>query len=488
MSSAIRQASRLYPQYLLKKLYEVSPSWVRNTLGRAVGQLSPALRYGPTFARTQRLLRESRYWDEQQLAAFQLQSLRQLLTYAGERVPYYRRLFRQLGFQPSAVESVDDLARLPLLTRDMVRDMGRELLAEGLDERAYKHAFTGGTTGNPLGFYSDYDASAAEWAFILNIWERAGFRPGDKRVMLRGRLFKERPAGGHWEYDPVNQVLFCSAADLSGSSLSQHVKRMQEYQPAFLHGYPSALTLVAQYLERSGETLPTLRGILATSENLYPAQREYLTQVFGCRIFSFYGQSEKCTLAAECEHSTDYHVAPEFGIMELVDGAGQRIQQPGQRGKVVGTGFLHRATVFIRYLTDDEAEWSPEPCACGRLGPRVHNLRGRWQEMLVGRTGSLISAAAVDLHAKCYSRIRDFQFYQDTPGVVKVRIARLPDYTDADESLLTDLLLRRFHEEIDVRLEYPAEIPKTKSGKVRLIDQRLPIAYPDWNQSAPIQR
>jgi phenylacetate-CoA ligase len=475
MPSAIKGSSRLCPQYLLKKLYEASPDFVRNTVGSAFGRLSPGLRYGPAFARARRLLLESRTWDEKRLNEFRLNELRKLLTYAGERVPYYRRLFRGIGFSPASLQSLDELAQLPLLTRDMVRDLGRELLAEGLDERTYKHATTGGTSGNPLGFYATHDASAAEWAFILKIWEGAGFRPGDKRVMLRGRLTRNRRSGECWEYDPVNQALCFSAHDLSDACLSEYVKRMQKYKPAFLHSYPSAATLLAQYLQRTGGKLPSLRGVLTNSENLYPAQREFLSGVFGCRVFSFYGNSEKSILASECECSTEYHISPEYGIVELVDGAGR----PGQRGMLAGTGFLNRATVLIRYLTDDEAEWSQGPCACGRTSPRLRHLRGRWQEMLVGRSGALISSAAAELHAESYSRIRQFQFYQDTPGRVTLRIARLPNYTDADEAMLTNLL-RRFNEELEVHLEYSPEIPKTSAGKFRLVDQRLPIEYPSW--------
>ena len=379
----------MYPQYLLRKLYDVSPAFLRRTVG-VLGCVPATVRYGPPFARIWRLLHESDRWDEERLAQFRLEELRTLLTYAGERVPYYRRLFRRIGLRPASIQSLDELTQLPLLTRDMVRELGCELLAEGVRRRSYKVSTTAGTSGKPLGFCVTYDASAAEWAFMLRNWEYAGFKPGNKRAVLRGGLIRGRRNGRLWEYDPVNQALHFSSFDLNEANLARYVKKMHDYRPEFLHAYPSSATLLAQYLQQTGERLPGLRGVLIGSENVYPVQREFLASVFGCRVFSWYGHSEKCILAGECGGSSQYHIVPEYGIVELVDGVGQPVRLPGQRGQLVGTGFINRATVFIRYLTDDEAEWSPEPCSCGRISPRIRSVRGRWhQEMLVGRSGAL---------------------------------------------------------------------------------------------------
>jgi phenylacetate-CoA ligase len=468
--------------YSLRDLYDKSPDAIRHSVGEVVGRIPARWRYGAAFANTWDLLHSWQAWSQKKRDEYHLRSLRELLIYAGQHVPYYRRLFKQLDFRPEGVCSVDDLSRLPLLTRPMVRELGKDLLAEVLSEKSYKYSTTAGTSGKPLGFYVTYDASAAEWAFMLTNWQQAGFRLGDKRVVLRGRLIGGRQVGRLWEYDPVSQALYFSSFDLSKANLGRFVRLMKEYRPEFLHAYPSSATILGQYLEESGERLPGLRGLLLGSENLYPAQKTYLEKVFGLPTFSWYGQSEKCILAGGCTHSDGYHVFPAYGVTELVDFEGQPIRSPGRRGVLVGTGFINRATVLIRYQTDDEAEWTAGTCGCGGQEPRLINVRGhRTQEMLVGRSGALIGMAAINLHSGIYTRIRQFQFFQETPGQAILRIIPVNDYTKQDEDTVLAEFEGRLQGEVTLKIEYLAELPLTASGKFKFIDQRIDIKYPMWN-------
>ena len=468
--------------YHLRNLYEASPEFVRRSAGSVAGLLPLEWRYGPAFSRTWHLLRHSEQWDPGVQLAYQLTELRSLLHFAQARVPYYRHLFDKMGFHSGDIKSPDDIRCLPLLTREMVRELGADLLAEGVGQDSYKYSTTAGTSAKPLGFYVTHDASAAEWAFMLKNWERAGYTPKSRRVVMRGRLIGGRRRGRLWEHDPVNQALFFSSFDLSDANLKTYLRVMQEYRPDFLHAFPSSATLLAQYLQRCGQQLPSLRALLLGSENLYPAQRQYLETVFGVRVFSWYGHSEKCILAGECEHSSNYHVFPEYGITELVNAAGQTIKEPGTRGQLVGTGFINRATVLIRYLTDDEAEWCAGPCRCGRTTPQLCDVRGRWhQEFLVGSSGALISAAAINLHTRVYTRMRQFQFFQESPGRAKLRIVKAPEYTAADEADIVGELTSKLESEIDLAIEYVAVLPPTVSGKFKFVDQRIPIGYPEWD-------
>jgi phenylacetate-CoA ligase len=428
------------------------------------------------------LLQSSSTWDRGQQYAFQLAELKSILSFASRHVPYYRRLFREIGCTPGDFKSLEDLRQLPLLTREMVCNLGTELLAHATPANSFKYSTTAGTSGKPLGFYITHDASAREWAFMLKNWERAGFRPTDKRVVLRGRLIRTRNGRGLWEHDPVNRALYVSSFDLSNANLGACMDAITAFRPDFVHAYPSSATVLAQYLERTGKRLPSLRGVLLGSENLYSGQREYLEKVFGVRVFSWYGHSEKCILAGECEKERDYHLFPQYGIAEIVDSTGNPIDGPGRRGQLVGTGFINRATLFVRYLTDDEAEWSAKPCACGRHSRRICNVRGRWnQEFLVGRSGTLIPIAAVNLHTRVYTLMRQFQFCQDSPGRVLLRVVRTPGYAAPDEALIREELLSRLEGEVDLKIEHVEAIDSTSSGKFKFVDQRIPIDYPQWD-------
>jgi len=392
-------------------------------------------------------------------------------------VPYYRELFADLGFDPEQMKSIRELEALPLLTRDMVRELGDRLVAEGVPRSQYRYQTTGGTSGQPLGFAITHDASAMEWAFMTRQWGRVGYRPGDRRVVLRGRSIPGRERGVLSEHDPLNAALFFSSFDLTEENLALMLPQMVAYEPRYVHAYPSSATILAKHLLRTGSRLPSLRALLLGSENMAPGQREFLEESFGVRVFTWYGHSEKCILAGECERDSAYHPFAEYGVTELVDGTGAVVSAAGVRGTLVGTGFLNRATVFIRYLTDDSAQWVDEPCACGRPGRRLAGVVGRWtQEMLVGRDGALVSMTAINLHSAVYARIGRFRFVQERPGEAELLVVPADSWDAEAERELLSALDERLSGRLAVTIRVIEELPLTMSGKSQFVDQRLDVA------------
>ncbi|HKY03513.1 MAG TPA: hypothetical protein VJQ56_01420, partial [Blastocatellia bacterium] len=153
--------------------------------------------YGPQYAPTLKLLKESERWSADRLADYQLKKLRRMLHHAAKNVPYYRRLFREYGFDPEGVRAVADLRALPLLDKETVRENLRDFLADNIKPRDRLYFTTGGTMGAPLGVYNLRHAGGRERAFMFTQWARVGFRPRDLRAALRGWAIKSRR---HWEY------------------------------------------------------------------------------------------------------------------------------------------------------------------------------------------------------------------------------------------------------------------------------------------------
>ena len=232
------------------------------------------------------------------------------------------------------------------------------------------------------------------------------------------------------------------------------VGQMQRYRPEFLHAYPSSATILAGHLERTGQVSPTLKGLLLGSENFDMWQRVYVERVFGVRAYTWYGHSEKCILAGECERDVLYHPFAEYGLTEIVDECGAPITRAGQRGVLVGTSFINTTgTVFIRYRTDDRAEWDLQPCACGRMGPRIKGVCGRWtQESLVAVDGSLIPMTAVNLHSRVYERMRRFRFVQERPGLAELQFVPVAGFSENDERELASEIKARLGGRIEVRV------------------------------------
>jgi phenylacetate-CoA ligase len=295
-------------------------------------------------------------------------------------------------------------------------------------------------------------------------------------AVFRGRVVPENSKGLHHEYDPIFRHHFYSNFHMDDQNMRRYLDHVRSIGPCFLHVYPSSVANLARFLFRSGIEPPqNVLGIIAESENVYPEQRQMVEKVFGRRYFSSYGHTEKLVAAAECEKLTNYHVWPTYGYFELLDENGHPITTPGQRGEIVGTGFINTVVPFIRYRTGDYATYIGESCnECGRAHPIIADIRGHnIQENLVACDGSLIAWSAVNVHDDTFENVLQFQFYQDTPGRALLRIVPTPGFGEKDQQRIRQNLGRKFDNRLEFEICMTDSISLSKSGKAIYVDQQI---------------
>nr|MBP7144150.1 phenylacetate--CoA ligase family protein [Methanoculleus sp.] len=363
-------------------------SWVShaNPLTIQALALIPSYR---VYRRMYTLLRRSRWWSREELLAYQAEALSRLLDHAYENVPYYRRIFDERGLVPADIRTPGDLALLPFLTKEIVQANLADLKARNYPESAFEYVRTSGSTGTPMGFYYERGASRAkEWAFMKVQWDRVGYRFTDRCVVLRGHVVNPASDGACWRKALFGRWLIMSSHLMTEETLPSYIDRIRRFRPRFIHAYPSTAVILARYMREHGvEPFPTVQAVLCGSENLYPWQRNLLAEVFECRVFSWYGNSEQTVLAGECEESAHYHIFPEYGIVELIGQDGLPVEGPGAMGEVVATNLTNFVCPLIRYRTMDVAVATQEPCPCGRQYPLLERVEGRLQEFIVTRSG-----------------------------------------------------------------------------------------------------
>lgn len=457
----------------VRNAYDSAPA-LRALIGSTAGLVPPSLRFGRSYRTTSAMLKASVHWTDGQLRQVKLCRLKSVLELAGSSVPYYRELFRRLRFEPGRMTSVHDLEQLPLLTRDMVREQGRRLVPEGLSESAYRYTTTGGTSsGEPLGFYIAHEASAAEWAFITDAWSRVGYDPSQWRAVFRGTVPRGRSKGRLWEVDHLTKGVVFSTFDMNERNLATYVEEMRRRRISFIHAYPSSALVLAQYLDGTDSRVPSLRGWLLGSEQLTTGQRAYLERVGGVPVLSWYGHSEKCVLAVECGSPGSMHPYQLYGHAELTRPDGTAIVGAGERGAVTGTGFITGATLFVRYQTDDFAEWLEGDCPCGAIGPAFTRLEGRAQESLYGRSGVRVSLVSMNLHSSVYAKLERFRFVQERPGVAELLYVPRAGFSADDLVQLKTEFSAKLEGEIELRYREVDELLRTGLGKFKYIDQRI---------------
>jgi len=446
---------------------------------KAIGLLPSYNIYRKTYA----LLQRSQRWSREEFAAYQMQALSRLLDHAYENVPYYRRVFDERGLVPGDITTLNDLELLPFLTRDDLQKNLADLKARNYPESAFEYVTTGGSTGIPVGFYYERGTSRArEWAFMKTQWDRVGYRFTDRCAVLRGYVVGSPKEGTFWKKALFGRWLIMSSHHMTEETLPAYIDRIRKFRPRFIQAYPSIAVILARYMtEHDIEPFPTVKAVLCGSENLYPWQRDLLAGAFGCRVYSWYGNSEQTVLAGECEESTRYHIFPEYGIVELIGRDGRPVEGPGAMGEVVATNLTNFVCPLIRYRTMDVAVAAEGQCSCGRSYPLLESVEGRLHEFIVTRDHRLISMTAVNMHSDVFDNVAQFQFYQMREGEVLMRIVKKPGYTDRDTERILRELGKKFEGDVDLTIRFVGKIPRTRRGKYRFLIQDLPLEQ--WGMS-----
>jgi phenylacetate-CoA ligase len=458
-------------------LWELSGSLMIHHAGKLFSVISPVAWLGSRFRKNLQFVIQVDKWSSDQAADHQLKKVQHMVNWAFQNAPYYRRIYRNIGFQPGDLKSLADLSPLPTIDQNTVRDHLRSMATI---QRGCPNAdlvSTGGTGGAPLHFYINTDRSALEYAYLVAGWSRAGYQLGMPMAVLRGRVVSLDRSGIRHEYDPLLRHHYYSSFHMTDDNMRRYLDHIATVGPCFLHVYPSSVDALARFIRRGDAKAPTnIKAIIAESEIVYPEQRRLAEKIFNCRYFSSYGHTEKLILATACEETTNYHVWPTYGYFELLDSQDRPVTTPGQRGEIVGTGFVNTVVPFIRYRTGDEATYVADHCdACGRQHPIITDIRGhRTQENLIAADGTPISWTALNMHDVTFANVRQFQFRQDTPGKAALRIVPANGFSKEDNDRIQKNLTQKLDDRVNFTIELTDAIPLTSQGKAIYVDQRIP--------------
>jgi phenylacetate-coenzyme A ligase PaaK-like adenylate-forming protein len=459
--------------------YVRSPKVLRDAVSPALALLPVSLKYGRSYQDWRTAIRRSRT-DKAFTEVRRLDALRALMAKAYAGSPFWReRIDLALSGRPDLAHfDFETLAALPVLTKDVLRQAGPEALAQAAT--TLDHASTSGSSGQPLLFWLDKDRSPREFAFVNDVWARTGYRDGDARCVLRGLLLDDidqRP----FEWEAGLKELRCSPFAMTQARMDLYLDMIDARRIAYLHGYPSAIEILCRHIWRKGwQPKRPILGVFPISEPLYPYQRDVIrTALPDAEIAPFYGLSERVLFASEVDGEEDlYAFEPLYGHAELVDENGRAVTEPGQRGSIVGTGFLSTGMPFIRYETGDTAELAQSAAAANGWRLQVRAIAPRRQpEFLVGAEGNrIVTPTIVPVHPDKFFGVSEFQFYQDTPGHCLIKVVPAAGCGAKEADLFVDEIQHRVGSAIRFELRLVGELAGNARGKRPFIDQRLDLA------------
>ncbi len=454
------------------------PSAARR-IAQALASVVPRHVYrGREFYRLSARLDASQYWTPEQMRQYQDARVAALVAHAHAHVPHYRRVFDERGLGPQDVTSVADLAKLPFVTKDQLRATPDAFRSNAVPDRDVVWKSTSGTTGRPLKVavlksLLPFDNDAYHWRQFR--W--GGCEYGDSRATLLASTLSNAttPTRRLFAYDPRRRSLALSTYDLHADTIGAMHEALRRHPPQFLMAFPSSAERFVVLSRQRGLQASPLKAVFLQSESVLPWQRQLIGDYFGCGVFDWYGTEERAVNACDCAEHDGLHIVSEFGVVEFEptpttaeDGAHELVVTP-----------LHNlAMPLLRYRTGDMAEPLTEPCACGRTLPRMRIVGGRSRSYAVLADGRLVSITVVDI-PKASAAVEQFQFVQDAPGVVTLKIVRNPGYSDADERAVLQNLREKFGDGLRAEIAYVDAIERTARGKRPLLVQHLDLSVYD---------
>jgi len=452
------------------------PDFTAGRTGMAIDFSFRDFWYPLRLHRMRRLFERSPYWPRLEMREYQSRRLATVVLQASRNVPHYRRLFASLGLTASDIRDVEDLKKLPLLSREELRSGSRDFLAADAERYSPRIYSTGGTTGSPLEIRLDRDARVLEFVYYWRHWSWAGYRLGDPFAELGSLFFLSRNDRNDkiFQGQPHLGRLMINSAKVGFSNAEKMAGAIRNWHAEFLKGTASALYFLALSFREKGINDVAFRAIFSTGEVLTPAYRMLIERVFGCRVLDSYGHMEGTVAVSECPDG-GYHINEDYGILELES---VRTLADGRvMARAVGTSLYNLAMPLLRYDVGDEIELFPceKPCPCGRRFPLVKAIHGRSEDVVVTPDGRFITSMFVV--PEFSEGVRSVQFVQEETDRLLVRVVPGEEWGPDRRGVLFENVRKLVGTEMKLEMEEIAQeaLRTDASGKIRTVISRVRV-------------
>lgn len=455
-----------------KEVYSKIPLPVLNLAAPLFWKIPGSIRYGSTFIETWNMLEKEEFHTEEEFNSLINDRFIELIKYCYKNVPYYHDMMDTNRINPNEINGIEEIELFPFLDKIIIKEQGSKMLSTSvnLDSCTIKH--TSGSTGTPLEIFFDKGTALREWANVMHLWKRIGYRWDSSRLVLRDVHFRALDKGVPYQWDAMRKELSIDIRDMSSHACSLYCKQIDKVKPEYVFGYPSAVVQLCEYID-SNPIRHHFSGVILISETVYDSVREYISRVLNTKVYSYYGQTERIVLAGECENYTHYHIEPTYGYAEIIDEMGQVIKDD-RPGELVVTGFTNRVMPFVRYRTGDIAQWDVcSKCGCGRYHRVLKRVHGRTADYLYSKEGNKYNVSAIRTNSIGDFHIIGYQFIQEEMGVVEVRIIPDKSFSITDEESVLRMLREDTKGNIDFRIVVTDKLKQGKNGKVRQVVQNI---------------
>lgn len=398
-----------------------------------------------------------------------------------ETVPFYKKRMDEKGVTPADIQSIEDISKLPFMTKDDLREVYPHGLLAVKQEDIVEIHMSSGTTGKPVVMeYTRKDiddwAEAVARALAMN-----GVSSSSTIQVSYGYgLFT-----GGFGIHHGGQKIGASVIPMSGGNTKKQLQVLQDFQPEYLACTPSYAMYLAEAAIEEGivDKLNLKYGIFG-AEPWSEAMRKEIESKLNIKALDIYGLTEISGpgVAMECEYQDMLHVADDLFYPEIINPETGEVLPFGEKGELVFTTLTKEGTPVLRYRTKDITFLSEEKCKCGRTTIRMHRLMGRTDDMLIIRGVNVFPSQIEEVLLKIEGVEPHYQLVVERKG----NLDTLEVQVEMSDKLFSDSVgkLEEVAKEIErnlyatlsihakITLVEPKSIPRSEGKAKRVIDKR----------------
>ncbi len=403
--------------------------------------------------------RKSQFFTREALYGWQNERIKHLVRYAGTHVPYYRNLFREIGLDTASFRGIEDLQKIPLLDKEIVRTKREELMSDQALGYGITWDSTSGSTGTPLHFALSDEVQANKIAAFLRSLGWAGYRLGARSLLVQSYYFKDYD----FIYKPIYNIVRFDSNRLRKESALKLAEYLIEKPVKVIIGFPFDIMMIGRFAQDAGLKIPSPNTIISYGEKLSRHRREQIEAIYGCKVYDYHSMHELSAMVAECEHGS-LHLVEDSAYMEVLDENGT----PAREGSMIGTSYYNYTMPLIRYNTRDLVSLSGDECPCGRRFRRVEEIHGKACDHIVTPDGRILGA--VMSHSVDQAKgVIVSQCVQDELDHITFRIVVDSEYNNHSQIELEKGLRKRLGHEMKIDFEIVEELEKARGGKTPFI-------------------
>ncbi len=427
------------------------------------------------------------YWQQAEetmprndLEAFQLEKLREMLSRVYSSVPFYRARCDEAGLNPGNVRSLKDIRKLPFTTSDDLRtNYPYGLLAVAKDEVVRVHT-SSGTTGKPKALFfskGDIDRSAN---LIARCLVMTGTGKGDvlQNMMTYG-LFTGALVM-HYGAEKVGALVIPAGP----GNTDRQISLMHDFETTAIHITPSYALYLASVLQKKGidpgKDLNLRRAYLG-AESYSEETRKKLENLFGIDVYNSYGLTEMNGpgVAFECAYKNGMHLWEDHFLAEIIDPDTGEVLGEGQKGELVLTSLRREAMPLVRYRTRDITQFMTGNCECGRTHRRITRILGRSDDMFVVKGVNIFPQQIEHIIMGITGVAQNYQILLEAYDSLTVKVEMSKELFDGNiehllglQSKITEKIRAEILVKPKVELLEPGTLPVSEGKAKRVIDNR----------------